>query len=180
MDMIKKKIAILCNYELLPERVGGMDQFFWQFDKKCKEYFLGLKWFQKPNITGLCMFLGISRETWHTYKENKKDFADTIRSAEYLIESIWVDRLGGSSPIPLLVGVWPLRSHGMALRLHNEVPGISVPDRVLDALRDAGGNAPEVGLGLARELLEQARELAAGVYVIPPFKQPEAALELFG
>jgi methionine synthase I (cobalamin-dependent)/5,10-methylenetetrahydrofolate reductase len=91
----------------------------------------------------------------------------------------FLDRLGGSSPIPLLVGVWPLRSHGMALRLHNEVPGISVPDRVLDALRDAGGNAPEVGLGLARELVEQARELAAGVYVIPPFKQPEAALELF-
>jgi len=88
------------------------------------------------------------------------------------------ERLGGRSPIPLLVGIWPLRSHGMALRLHNEVPGISVPERVLDALRDAGANAPAVGLGIARELLAGARELAAGVYVIPPFKQPEAALEL--
>jgi homocysteine S-methyltransferase len=87
-------------------------------------------------------------------------------------------RLGGSSPLPLLVGIWPLRSHGMALRLHNEVPGISVPEHVLDALRDAGAKAPEVGLGIARELLEAARELAAGVYIIPPFKQPEAALEL--
>ena len=66
----------------------------------------------------------------------------------------------------------------MALRLHNEVPGISVPEHVLDALRNAGANAPEVGLAIARELLEAARELAAGVYVIPPFKQPEAALEL--
>ena len=45
-----------------------------------------------------------------------------------------LDRLGGSSPIPLLVGVWPLRSHGMALRLHNEVPGISVPSDVLRRL----------------------------------------------
>ena len=87
-------------------------------------------------------------------------------------------RLGGSSPIPLLVGVWPLRSHGMALRLHNEVPGISVPEHVLDALHAAGANAPDVGLGLARELLAGARELAAGVYIIPPFKQPEAALDL--
>ena len=26
-----KRIAVLCNYELLPERVGGMDYFFWQF-----------------------------------------------------------------------------------------------------------------------------------------------------
>ena len=68
----------------------------------------------------------------------------------------------------------------MALRLHNEVPGISVPEPVLDALRDAGGNAPEVGLEIARGLLAAARDLAAGVYIIPPFKQPEAALELLG
>ena len=89
-----------------------------------------------------------------------------------------LDRLGGRSPIPLLVGIWPLRSHGMALRLHNEVPGISVPEPVLDALREAGRNAPEVGLGLARDLLVGIRELAAGIYIIPPFKQPEAALDL--
>jgi len=87
-------------------------------------------------------------------------------------------RLGGTSPIPLLAGVWPLRSHAMALRLHNEVPGISVPGRVLDALRDAGPDAPAVGLALARELLASLRSHVAGVYVIPPFKQPEAALDL--
>lgn len=90
-----------------------------------------------------------------------------------------LDRYGGRPPVPLLVGVWPLRSHAMALRLHNEVPGISVPERVLDALRDAGAGAPAVGLALARELVEQVRERAAGIYVIPPFKRPEAALELF-
>jgi homocysteine S-methyltransferase len=66
----------------------------------------------------------------------------------------------------------------MALRLHNEVPGISVPDRVLEALRDAGADAPAVGLQLARELLTSLHGRVAGVYVIPPFKQPEAALDL--
>ncbi len=91
----------------------------------------------------------------------------------------FLERLGGSSPIPLLVGVWPLRSHAMALRLHNEVPGISVPERVLEALRTAGPDAPAAGLALARELVEASRDVAAGIYVIPPFKQPEAALELF-
>ena len=90
----------------------------------------------------------------------------------------FLGRLGGTSPIPLLAGVWPLRSHAMALRLHNEVPGISVPERVLDALRDAGSEAPAVGLALARELLASLRGRVAGVYVIPPFKQPEAALDL--
>ena len=91
----------------------------------------------------------------------------------------FLERLGGRSPVPILLGVWPLRSHAMALRLHNEVPGIAVPERVLDSLRDAGASAPDVGLELARELhAAAARDTVAGVYVIPPFKRPEAALEL--
>jgi glycosyltransferase involved in cell wall biosynthesis len=43
-----KKIAVLCNYELLPERVGGMDYFFWEFDKKCKKNGIQVEWFY-PN-----------------------------------------------------------------------------------------------------------------------------------
>lgn len=45
MEMESRKIAILCNYELLPERIGGMDYFFWQFDKKCKENNIQVDWF---------------------------------------------------------------------------------------------------------------------------------------
>jgi glycosyltransferase involved in cell wall biosynthesis len=45
MGIEKKKIAVLCNYELLPERVGGMDAFFWEFDKKCKEANIQVDWF---------------------------------------------------------------------------------------------------------------------------------------
>jgi homocysteine S-methyltransferase len=90
----------------------------------------------------------------------------------------FLEELGGETPIPLLVGVWPLRSFQLALRLHNEVPGIVVPDRVQQLLADAGADAGRVGMELARSLLEEARGKAAGVYVIPPFREPEAALEL--
>jgi methionine synthase / methylenetetrahydrofolate reductase(NADPH) len=90
----------------------------------------------------------------------------------------FVARLGGSWPIPVLLGVWPLRSHAMALRLHNEVPGISVPASVLEALQAAGADAPALGLGLARRLVDAARGRVAGIYVIPPFKQPLGALDL--
>ncbi|MBG6109797.1 glycosyltransferase involved in cell wall biosynthesis [Flavobacterium sp. CG_9.10] len=45
MVISEKKIAILCNYELVPERVGGMDYFFWQFDAKCKENGFEVDWF---------------------------------------------------------------------------------------------------------------------------------------
>lgn len=44
------KIAVLCNYELLPERVGGMDHFYWLFDKKCKDNGIEVDWFF-PNLS---------------------------------------------------------------------------------------------------------------------------------
>jgi glycosyltransferase involved in cell wall biosynthesis len=47
--MIKKKIAIICNYELLEDRVGGMDYFFWSFNKACKERYIEVDWFF-PNL----------------------------------------------------------------------------------------------------------------------------------
>jgi homocysteine S-methyltransferase len=90
----------------------------------------------------------------------------------------FVERLGGNWPIPVLVGIFYVRSYQLALRLHNEVPGIVVPTHVLARLRDAGPNAGEVGLALAKELLAASRERAAGVYVIPPFRQPLAALDV--
>jgi methionine synthase / methylenetetrahydrofolate reductase(NADPH) len=90
----------------------------------------------------------------------------------------FLDLIGGESPIPLLVGIWPVGSFQLAFRLHNEVPGITIPDDVQQRLADAGPDAKRVGFDLARELIEESRSRAAGIYVIPPFKEPAAALEL--
>ena len=122
--------------------------------------------------------LDLELERFHRKIEAGARFAMTQALFDLTHLEVMLERLGGTSPIPLLVGVWPLRSHGMALRLHNEVPGISVPDSVLADLAAAGADAPAAGLELARSLLDRSRELAAGVYVIPPFKQPLAALDL--
>jgi methionine synthase / methylenetetrahydrofolate reductase(NADPH) len=90
----------------------------------------------------------------------------------------FVERLGGSWPIPALVGVFPLTSYRLAVRLHNEVPGIVVPQKLQDALEAAGSNAAEVGFAHARELIAAARDQAAGVYVVAPFRRPLRVLEL--
>jgi homocysteine S-methyltransferase len=89
----------------------------------------------------------------------------------------FLERIGGS-PIPLLVGVWPIRSLELAVRVHNETPGIVVPERVQERYRSAGAGAAEVGADLARELIARARELAAGVYIVAPFRRPLGVLDL--
>jgi homocysteine S-methyltransferase len=86
-------------------------------------------------------------------------------------------RFGGPSPIPLILGLWPLTSHQLALRLHNEVPGIVVPDHVQKALLDAGPDAPDVGTQLALELADQGREVANGIYIVAPFRRPLGVLD---
>jgi homocysteine S-methyltransferase len=92
-------------------------------------------------------------------------------------------RMGGKSPIPILVGLWPLSSYKQALRLHNEVPGIVIPESLLKQLEAAGGSAREHGFALARKLLDWARGARhlgiAGAYLIPPFKRYEEILDLF-
>ncbi|MFK2820701.1 glycosyltransferase family 4 protein [Flavobacteriaceae sp. LMIT009] len=46
---MERKIAVICDYKLLPSRVGGMDYFYWEFDKKCKANNIQVDWFF-PNI----------------------------------------------------------------------------------------------------------------------------------
>jgi methionine synthase / methylenetetrahydrofolate reductase(NADPH) len=105
-------------------------------------------------------------------------FAMTQILYDFAYLDAFLAHFGGRSPIPLLVGIWPLRSHSLAVRVHNEVPGIVVPDVVQQRLQDAGSTAAEVGTRIARDLLAEAREKAAGVYVVAPFKQPLGILDL--
>jgi methionine synthase I (cobalamin-dependent)/5,10-methylenetetrahydrofolate reductase len=90
----------------------------------------------------------------------------------------FVQQIGGKWPIPVLVGIFPLTSYRLALRLHNEVPGILVPQSLQDALEQAGSDAAQVGFAHAKELIAASRERAAGVYLVAPFRRPLRVLEL--
>ena len=95
----------------------------------------------------------------------------------------FLKRMGGKSPIPIIVGLWPLSSYKQALRLHNEVPGIVIPEPLLKQLESAGGSARDHGFALARRLLDWSRGARSsgivGAYLIPPFKRYEEILDLF-
>jgi methionine synthase / methylenetetrahydrofolate reductase (NADH) len=90
----------------------------------------------------------------------------------------FLDRLGGEWPIPVLLEIFPLTSYRLALRLHNEVPGIFVPEPLQQTLAEAGSDAPARGFEHARRLLEQAQGRAAGVCLVAPFRRPLDVVDL--
>lgn len=79
----------------------------------------------------------------------------------------------GKPRIPILLGLLPLQSHRHAEFLHNEVPGIHVPDEARAAMKSAGERGVEVGVEMCRELLLQARDLVEGAYLMPSFGRYE-------
>jgi methionine synthase I (cobalamin-dependent)/5,10-methylenetetrahydrofolate reductase len=95
----------------------------------------------------------------------------------------FLKKLGGKSPIPVIVGLWPLTSYKQAMRLNNEVPGIVIPEATLREMEKAGDAARARGFVLARRMLDWAQtarsESIAGAYLIAPFKRYEEILELF-
>jgi methionine synthase / methylenetetrahydrofolate reductase(NADPH) len=82
--------------------------------------------------------------------------------------------------LPVLVGLLPLASHRNAEFLHNEVPGMQVPEATRERMRKAGSGAAarKEGVAIAREMLHAVRGRVAGAYVMPPFERHELALEV--
>ncbi len=75
----------------------------------------------------------------------------------------------GELPVPVLMGLLPLRSYRHALFLHNEVPGIHIPQRLLARMEQAGAAALEEGIRIAQELAVALKPYVQGFYIIPPF-----------
>lgn len=82
--------------------------------------------------------------------------------------------------LPILVGILPLASHKNAEFLHNEVPGMQIPDDVRARMKAAGSGpaARTEGVKIAREMLAAVRHKVAGAYVMPPLGRYDMALEV--
>jgi homocysteine S-methyltransferase len=93
-----------------------------------------------------------------------------------------VDRELGDARPPVIAGIWPLVSARNAEFLANEVPGVTVPDAVLDRMRRANARSKEhavaEGIAIAREMLDRVRPVVQGVQVSAPFGRAELALQV--
>ena len=113
--------------------------------------------------------------------DNGADFALTqpiynVAEAQQFITR-YEDEYGPWS-LPIIAGVLPLYSGRHAEFLHNEVPGIIIPEDIRRQMREAGKNGAEVGVGIARDLVTQLRPWVQGIYLIPAFGRYNLAAEV--
>ncbi len=80
--------------------------------------------------------------------------------------------------VDIILGVMPLLTARQAEYLHNEVPGIRIPDTVREAMRKAGDQGERVGAELAESLVDRLRDRIAGVYVVPSLGRMRGPLAL--
>ncbi|MBI4247639.1 MAG: bifunctional homocysteine S-methyltransferase/methylenetetrahydrofolate reductase [Candidatus Rokubacteria bacterium] len=82
--------------------------------------------------------------------------------------------------LPVMVGVLPLVSYKNAEFLHNEVPGMQIPEEIRERMRRTPGGeaARKEGVRIAREMLFAVRDRVQGAYLMPPLGRYELALEV--
>lgn len=97
-------------------------------------------------------------------------------AARHLLAT-YTDRYGALG-VPLLVGVLPLATVRHANFLNNEVPGMSLPPSVIAAMDRAGDNSRSIGIMIAADVVNELRDVVAGVYVIPAFRRYDLVAEL--
>jgi homocysteine S-methyltransferase len=110
--------------------------------------------------------------------------ADLVMTQPVFDIAVWTDflhiytELFGPIEIPVLLGILPLQSHRHAEFLHNEVPGITLTEHARTRMRLAGSEGRREGVMLAQELLQSARDVVHGIYIMPSFGRYEVAAEV--
>ncbi|SDY76842.1 bifunctional homocysteine S-methyltransferase/methylenetetrahydrofolate reductase [Thermoactinomyces sp. DSM 45892] len=82
--------------------------------------------------------------------------------------------------IPIFVGIMPITGYRNALFLHNEVPGIKIADDVIRRFESISDPAVarQIGVEIAKDLLDTAMTYFPGIYLITPFSYWPMTVEL--
>jgi methionine synthase / methylenetetrahydrofolate reductase(NADPH) len=141
--------------------------------------------------TAFCIGVGVNPGAINLEEEIKRFEYKVEAGAEYAITQPVFDAEQLCSflkriehvRIPIVAGIWPLVSFRNAEFLHNEVPGVRVPQSIMERMRQASARGKEAGrdegLKIAREMLLETRDVIQGVQVSAPFNNVRYALEVF-
>jgi methionine synthase / methylenetetrahydrofolate reductase (NADH) len=95
------------------------------------------------------------------------------------LRQTYEDTAGRPLDVPILAGLLPIHSARHAAFLHNEVPGVVIPDHVRERLRVAGDDGGRAGLEMGVDLVTALHaEGVAGIYLMPQFGRFDRAAEL--
>lgn len=84
----------------------------------------------------------------------------------------------GSLHVPILAGILPLASERHARFLHNEVPGIIIPQKIQSRMEQAVGQGAQEGIRIASELISEIKSFAQGIYFMPQFNRYDVVAEI--
>ena len=97
------------------------------------------------------------------------------RAREFL--AYYAERYGELTT-PLLAGVLPLVTDRHARFLHNEVPGIEIPEVIQERMADAGEDMLGEGKRIAIELIQEMKKTFQGIYIMPAFNRFDMIAEI--
>ena len=82
--------------------------------------------------------------------------------------------------LPIIVGIWPFESALNAEFMANEVPGVTVPDAIVERMRRTASAeaAAAEGVKVAKEIVTAIKGMAAGVQISTPSGRLDAALDV--
>lgn len=126
--------------------------------------------------------LDMERELRRTKEKVEAGAEFIITQPVFAVESLFsfLDKIEDLK-IPVIAGVWPLASYRNAEFMKNEVPGVTVPDWIMERMAKAKTKEEqrEEGIRIARETVEKIRDRIAGIQISAPFGNVQSAISVF-
>lgn len=92
----------------------------------------------------------------------------------------FIDITSKYKQIPVVAGIWPLVSLKNALFLKNEVPGVEIPDRIIERMEKANTkeDALKIGIEIAYEIKQKIDSSVQGYQISAPFGKVDLAINI--
>lgn len=173
---VTKKIAVLCNYMLLPERVGGMDYFFWMFDQKCKENNIQVDWFfpnksDHGHYKDLNIISTNSENVEHffaTYLENNsQNYTDIITHFIEICSPIFkkISHLSDATIIAVDHNPRPLAGYSIKKKFSKRIKGLLYSKYITKFIGVSQYTVNEILKDFGRHLVNKTQTIYNGVII---------------
>ncbi len=138
--------------------------------------------------TGFFIGVGVNPLAFNLEEELRRLYWKVDAGAEFIVTQPIFDVVGFKAflkevehyHLPIIVGIWPLTSLRNAEFMKNELPGVVVPDDIIERMRkvsDSKSKSIQEGIAIARETISEIGHLVQGVQISAPFGRIDSVME---